>query len=264
MFLCMSRHDASLHSCKLTISQMLDHTWIEIALLSLILVHGASTQTCSFDAAFTIIGDQVVPASRLNEFPDPEMSFFRGILRFTEGETQQVVEAAIQHYNTQFGLDFSNIQPTNANQRFLGNATFQSIMAPFNFTAITNRWLLTGNRRSRCFEVASGQLQVTFNDTTMLHGLYGGVDGRQVNAGDFLVYGYLAIFDACPQQPILIQTQTDIPARVLPVERTTVEEVRLYNRQLGRGRGQSNFRMRPSPNDPTMIVIENLRVLSFP
>ena len=95
---------------------MLDHTWIQIALLSLILVHGASTQTCSFDAAFTIIGDQVVPASRLNEFPDPEMSFFRGILRFTEGETQQVVEAAIQHYNTQFGLDFSNIQPNNANQ----------------------------------------------------------------------------------------------------------------------------------------------------
>ena len=112
----MSRHDASLHSCKLTISQTLDHTWIEIALLSLILVHGASTQTCSFDAAFTIIGDQVVPASRLNEFPDPEMSFFRDILRFTEGETQEVVEAAIQHYNTQFGLDFSNIQPNNANQ----------------------------------------------------------------------------------------------------------------------------------------------------
>ena len=67
-------------------------------------------------------------------------------------------------------------------------------MAPFNFTAIANRWIVTGNRRSRCFQLRSGQLRVDLNDTTMLHGLYGGVDGRQVNAGDRLVYGYHAIF----------------------------------------------------------------------
>ena len=60
------------------------------------------------------------------------MSFFRDILRFTEEETRQAQEAAIQHFNTQFGLDFSNIQPNNANQRFLGNGTFRSTKAPFN------------------------------------------------------------------------------------------------------------------------------------
>ena len=156
MILCLCSlpafHDISLHSCKLTISQMSHQTWIQIALFSLLMVYSASTQSCSFDAAFTIITDRVDPASILNEFPDPQMSFFRDILRFTEAETQQVVEAAIQHFNTQFGLDFSNIEPNDSNQRFLGNARLQSVMAPFNGTAIANRWIVTGNRRSRCFK----------------------------------------------------------------------------------------------------------------
>ena len=44
-----------------------------------------------------------------------------------------------------------------------------------------------------------------------IHGLYGGEDGRPVNAGDFVMYGYLIIYDTCPQQPLVIQTQSDIP-----------------------------------------------------
>ena len=115
-------HD--IHPYTFFISQMLDHTFIQIALLGLLMVYSASTQTCSYDAAFAVVDNRVEPASILNEFPDPQMSFFRDILRFTEAETQQVMEAAIQHFNTQFGLDFSNIEPNDANQRFLGNSTF--------------------------------------------------------------------------------------------------------------------------------------------
>ena len=260
----LSFHDMSLYT--LIISQMSNHMWIQIALLGFLMVYSvsASPSVCSFDAAITIIADRVEPASILDEFPDPQMTFYRNTLRFTEAETQQVVESAIQHYNTQFGLDFSNIEPNDANQRFLGNAMLHSIMSPFNASVIANRWLVTGNKRSRCFQAGSGQIQVVFNDTMMLHGLYGGEDGRQVNAGDFLVYGHLIIFDTCPQQPIVIQVQTDIPARVLPVEGWFVEELRLYHRQLGRGRAQSTFKTRPYPDDPTMIVIENQSVVSFP
>ena len=161
---------------------MSDHTWIQIVLLGILMVYSvsASTQVCSFDAAFTIITDRVDPVSIFNEFPDPQMSFFRDILHFTEKETQQVLEAAIQHFNTQFGLDFSNIQPNDVNQRFLGNGTFHSTKAPFNGTAIANRWLVAGNRKSKCFQAGSGQFRVDFNDTMMLHGLYGGEDGRQL------------------------------------------------------------------------------------
>ena len=259
-------YDISLQSCKLTISQMLDHTWIQIALSGLLMVCSvsASPTHCSFDAAITIVDDRVEPVSIFDEFPDPQMSFFRDTLRFTEAETQQAQEAAIQHFNTQFGLDFSKIQPNDANQRFLGNASFFFRKIPYNITLISNHWLVTGNRKSKCFQSGSGHLRVDFNGTMMLHGLYGGVDGRPVNAGDIVVYGYIIIFDSCPQQPILIQVQTDIPGRILPVEGWVVEELRLYQRQLGRGRAQAIFKTRPSPDDPTMLVMESQAVISFP
>ena len=243
---------------------MSDHKWVQIALVGLIMVCSASSQSCSFDATVVIIADMARPVSILNEFPDPQMRFFRDILRFTEQETQQLVENAIQHFTTQFGLDFSNIESNDANQRFLGNAMLHSIKIPFNATAIANSWIVTANRRSRCFQVGSGSLQVIFNDTMMLHGLYGGVAGRPVNAGDFLLYGYFALFDACPQQPILIQFQGDIPARVLPVEGWLIEEGQLYNRQLGRGRSQNTVKNRISQDDPTMLLIKNELVMSFP
>ena len=79
---------------------MSNHTWIQIVLLGLIMVYSASTQSCSFDAAFVIIADRVDPGSIFDEFPDPQLSFYRDTLRFTEEETQQVQEAAIQHFNT--------------------------------------------------------------------------------------------------------------------------------------------------------------------
>ena len=103
-----------------------------------------------------------------------------------------------------------------------------------------------------------------FNDTMMPHGLYGGVDGRPVNAGDVAQYSFFAIFDACLQQPILIQSQSDIPARVLPVEGWLIEESRLYNRQLGRGRSQNTVKNTISQDDPAMVMITDQLVISFP
>ena len=91
------------------------------------MVHSASTQSCSFDAVFTVIADWVDPVSIFTEFPDPQLSFYRDTLRFTEAETQQVQKAAIQHFNTQFGFDFSNIESNDANQRFLKNTTINPI-----------------------------------------------------------------------------------------------------------------------------------------
>ena len=104
---------------------------------------------------------------------------------------------------------------------------------------------------------------MVFNDTMMLHELYSGVEGQPVNAGDFLLYGYLALFDACPQQPILIQSQSDIPVRVLPVEGWFIEEGRLYTRQLGMGRSQTTIKITTSQDDPTMVMITSQAVISF-
>ena len=60
---------------------------------------------------------------------------------------------------------------------------------------------------------SSGDFQL-HNDATRL---YRGVDRRPVNEGDLLVYGFFAIYDAGPQQLILIQSQSDIPAWTKPL-----------------------------------------------
>ena len=209
------------------------------------------------------VTDLVVPASSF-QFADPEMKFFTETLRFTAEETNQVMENAIRHFNTQFGIDFSNVEPNEANQRFFEYGTFQPVANPFNNTIIANRWIVNGNTKSKCFTMSSGFFAISFNDTTMLHGVYGGEEGKQVNARDFANYGYFAIFGACAQQPILIQFQSDVPARILPVEGWVIEEYRLYNRQLGRGRAQRVFKDRLSPDDPTMAILDSQHVFSFP
>ena len=241
------------------------HTWVQTVLLGLLIVNNVTSQTCStpFEAVIAGVTDMVVPVSSLQS-ADPEMRFFTETLRFTAEETNQVMENAIRHFNTQFGIDLSNVEPNEANQRFFENGTFQPLAASSNDTMIVNHWIVNGNRRSRCFPMSSGHFSINFNDTTMLHGVYGGEEGKQVNAGDFVDYGYFALFGACAQQPILIQYQSDVPARILPVERWVIEEFRLYNRQLGRGRAQRVFKNRLSPGDPTMAILDSQHLFSFP
>ena len=251
--------------CISFLLQMSVHICISTALLVVLIVHNGASQSCStpFEAVIASVTDLVVPASSL-QFADPEMRFYTDILRFTTEEINQEMENAIQYFTTQFGVDFANIEPNDANQRFLPTAVFGPIQIPFNSTMIANHWISTGNRRSRCFTISAGYFGVTFNDTTMLHGVYGGEQGLPVNAGELLAYGYIVIFGACAQQPILIQTRSNTPARILPVEGWFVEDLRLYNRQLGDGRFQGVFKIRPSPDDPTMVVVESQLLLSFP
>ena len=251
--------------CLSFLLQMSIHIWIRTALLVLLVVHNVASQSCStpFAAVIASVTDLVVPASSL-QFADPEMRFYTEILRFTTEEINQEMENAIQFYATQFGVNFSNVEPNDANQRFLPTAVFEPTRIPVNCTLVDNHWIVTGSRRSRCFTMSGGCFRVTFNATTMLHGVYGGEQGLPVNAGELLVYGYFVIFGACAQQPILIQSRSNTPTRILPVEGWFVEDLRLYNRQLGDGRFQGVFKIRPSQDDSTMLVLENQLVISFP
>ena len=206
----------------------------------------------------------VLPPAQF-EFGDPELMFFTEVLHFSNEEIEQQTKDAIQHFNTTFGLDFSNIEPNDEQQRFLGNARFRSTRGPYNFTIIDNHWLVSGNPRSRCFNVAFGGFGVNFSGEMVLHGIYGGEEGLRVSADAFVVYQYLSFFDVCPQQPLVIQYQSLVPARAMAVDGQTIEEHQLSNRQLGEGRLRSITLFRPPPaDDTTLLVIENLIVLSFP
>ena len=237
---------------------MMASTWIQATILGLFMLHSTGAQSCStpFQAAFAAITNEVVPAP----VPDPNYTYYRETLRFTDAQMQQEKENAIQYYNTQFGLDFSDAEPNELGQRFIGNATFQFNFFPVNFTAVGNNWIVNGNTRSRCFNVGGGGFEVTFNGSMMLHGIYGGEEGKPVQGGETIVHGYLIIFDACNHQPIIIQAQAEIPCRALPVEGWIIEEFKLYNPWLGRGRLQMIIIFSQDPTMPSEIR----QVYSFP
>ena len=242
------------------------HTLIQTVLLGLLIVNSVTSQTCStpFDAAFAGVTDRVVPLSVTLSSLDSQLTFYTEMLGFTVEEANRVMENAIQHFNTQFGIDFSNVEPDETNQRFLPTTIFSPNLNPINFTIVANRWIVSGHRRSQCFPMSIGFFAINFNATTMLHGVYGGEEGIQVSAGDTVIYGHMAIFGACDQQPIVIQAQNNIPGRRTPVEGWIVDEYQLYNRQLGRGRAQSVLKTALKPDDPTMVVVEVQMVFSFP
>ena len=191
---------------------------------------------------------------------DPDSAFYRS-LHFTDGELKQEMEKAIQHFRTQFGLDFSTLESNELGQRFIGNAMFH-----FNvgYKAVYNRWIASGNTTSKSFTVAGGGFEVGITGDMMLHGVYGGEEGKPVHAGDGLVHGYTALYDSSAQQPMLFQCQTDIPGRMLPVEGSLVEEFQLYNPKLGKGRVQTIWKISPVPDKETSLEYEFQQIFQFP
>ena len=94
-------------------------------LLGLLIVNSVTSQTCStsFDAVFAGVTDITLPDSVLI-LADPQMSFYRNLVGFTAQQTEQVMQSALEHFRTQFALDFSNIAPDSNNVRFFENANF--------------------------------------------------------------------------------------------------------------------------------------------
>ena len=226
---------------------------IPATILGLFMLHISAAQFCStpFQAVFVTI----TKIGSMPESPsDPNYTFYRETLRFTDAEVEQEEENAIQHFNTQFGLDFSSSEPNELGQRFVGNATFGFSTEAINLTAVGNNWLMSGRRRSRCFNIGVAGFEVFFASSMMLHGVYGGEEGRPVFGGEVVSYGYYILYDACGNQPILIQARSEVPGRALPVEGWAIQELVLYNRWLGTGRLTGIYK---GPED-------NREIISFP
>ena len=180
--------------------------------LCCVVVLAAAQDTCPtewFTSQFTIVSDRVVDAT-LGEslLDDRSGSFFREVLRFTETEIAQEMQTARQFISTTFGLTFPALD-ANGEARF-ENAVLSYYRFPFRQTVTLNRWIATGNTRSRCFNLSNGGIRVTFTGDQPLYGIYGGVNGLNASINSNILYGYYSI-DACPQQPILIQYQSGIP-----------------------------------------------------
>ena len=139
--------------------------WIP-AVWSFLILHNAATQSqmCE-EAVLTVVTNVTFPTSA--SFLDPNHVFYREVMCFTEEEIDREREAAIQFFRGFAGLDF------------------------------TNTWLANGNTRTRCFLLGDGGFRVQFTGAVMLHGEYGGEEGRLGVAGEGLLYGHDYLYDAC-------------------------------------------------------------------
>ena len=121
-----------------------------------------SQEECPRGAEFIISFDGVLPlADFLQNIPDPNLTFFRNVLKFSEQEIQTAEQSAIEYFNTTFGLDFLQSEPNQQGQRIFQNASFAAGQAPFTATTKANRWLVTGSTRSRCFDVRLGWFDIS-------------------------------------------------------------------------------------------------------
>jgi hypothetical protein len=213
----------------------------------------ASTQdSCQqFPAIFVGVIDQSIDAPDAFFIDDPDLYFFKEIMKFREDAIQHTCSDAIKFFIETYGLDFSLSDPNEKNQYVYENAT----MSPYRFTddieypVILNNWIQSGRTRSTCYNIRDGGFTVTFSGDQGLHGSYGGTDGKPARAGEVLVYGFHNI-EVCEQSPVIIQFQTASPIRQEPIDGTYFFNADLYNRVLGYGKARSAYTVEPDLENP--------------
>ena len=243
--------------------------WIQLLILGVSSLAVVS-QTCPsdhFSAVITFSMDQMVDDPFL-PMDDPELSYFKTIMKFREATIQHVTDDAINFFNDEYGLDFSNSIPNEQNQRVFQNATMRPYLLPpdeLNIVVTDNRWIRSGITHSTCYFMHVGGFLVTFSGEQILYGNYGGAEGKPIEMGSFLAYGFYNI-DMCKQSPIIIQFQTGTPVIRANADGTMVSvfDLKLYNQVLGHGQAVGILRVVPNPDDPDKFYATIRNTMTFP
>ena len=187
-----------------------------------------------FVAEFVGICDKAIPSPIT--LHDSDLTYLRDVMLFTEEEIAQVEEDAIQFFKTRYGLDFSQSEPDEWGQRFYQNGTFfpARFTPEIQYVITFNRWIVSGNTRSVCFETHIGSFRVDFSGEQILYGTYGGEKGIPVVPGDAVLYGFYNI-QVHPQEPLVILLSTTTPIRIDPYDGFGIINCDLFHRVWGRG-----------------------------
>ena len=217
-----------------------------------------------FTATFTAVVDQTVDDPNFL-ISDPEQTFFKEIMGFRDNDIQHAFENAVEFFDERYGLDFSLSQPNEQNEYVVGNATLSLFRFPkhVHYLLVLSNWIQTGNTRFSCRDIYLGGYIVTFSGDQLLHGSYGGADGKPVGAGNSVEYGFMSI-DACEQSPVFIQYTTPTPFRQEPVDGTFFINLDLYNNVLGYGKAQESIVVTPDENNPGKFHVSIRNVFTFP
>ena len=226
------------------------------------------SQSCPsdyFSAVFTATIDQTVdnPGEIIED--DPELTFFKDYMNLRDAAIQHTIDDAMKFFNDTYGLDFSDSPPNEKNEYFVENAKMNpyKFSPHINFIFSDNLWLRTGSTHSSCYHAHAGGLQVSFSGDQILHGSYGGTEGKTVGPSDTVYYGF-DIIDACKQSPIIIQFQSRSPFHI---ERAIAGifpfSDEIYSRVLGHGFCHGIFQYYPDPNESHRFRIVHRTVYTF-
>ena len=208
-------------------------------------------QNCpDFTASFVGVTDQTVDSKGV--VSDPEMTFFKEDMGLRDDDIQHVFQDAIKFFNETYGLDFSNLSPNEQNEYFLENAIMSLFRSnkEVHYQLILNNWIQTGNTRTTCRDIQFGGYQVTFTRDQLLHGSYGGDEGKPAGVEvEYIEYGYY-IIDVCNQSPVIIQFQNASPFRSEPVDGAVFLDLDTYNQVLGYGKALGIISRKPVPDNP--------------
>ena len=111
------------------------------------------------------------------------------------------------------------------------------------------------------FPAEGGGFQVRFTGPMMLHGEYGGEEGKLAFTNEILVYGDHYVFEVCKQQGLFFRLESLAPIRTVPVDGYFVTAFRVTNRMLGEGIAWGAGRT--FPVDATTLRLELREVFTF-
>ena len=238
--------------------------WVPAVFLSFLVLHNAAAQSQEYEepfkAALMFITNVTYPASR--DMLDSEHVYYREVLGYTEEQINAEREAALRFYRDVYGLNFTDVEPDAYGQRVLGNATFRPVMSPYNSTFVFNRWLVSGRTNTRHYRVGGAGFQAWFSGPVMLHGEYGGEEGRLAFANEGLYYGHDYIYDACRLQGIIFQIESLTPIRRVQPDDWFVITFRVRNRTLGEGTSWGVVRITEIDSDT--VRFEGRQLYTFP
>ena len=123
---------------------------------------------------------------------------------------------------------------------------------------------MTGNTKSRCFDVRFGWFGVSFLGEQVLHGSYGGTVGRKIAspATDDLIWLYVSI-NTCPQSPVVILVKPTAPSSRTP-DGISLEPAVASHRILGSGISLLTLLIQPLPPDQRLARVVLYRSITFP
>ena len=143
-------------------------------------VQGSPPSCQQFPALFPAAIEQNIDSPGAFIVPDPELTFLKEVVKFTDGEIQGITDYAMKFFNETFGLDFSVSPPNQQNEYFYQNAILSPnrLADDVEYLVTLNNWIQTGSTRSTCYPIRYGGFQVTFSADQTLHGSYGEASGK--------------------------------------------------------------------------------------